>query len=310
VSQVSTPERFLAVVNPAARGGACGKLAPAAIGRLRAAGLEIDVVETTAPGHGRQVAHEGFVDGVRKVIAVGGDGTSFEVLNGLLSAQEVLKAKGIQHRPWLGLLPLGSGNSFLRDFSDQGVEYAIESIIGGRSRACDVIRVTHRDGALHFINIFSVGFVAAVGVLRNRRFAQLGELGYVFAVATEVARLRPARFPMRVDGGAEDRAPLTFVSINNSRFTGGKMMMAPDADTSDARVDVIRVGVLGRLSLLRTFPKIFKGTHLAHPALSTAQARSITFNLEQEIDVLIDGEVLRLLPQRLDVLPGAVDVMV
>jgi diacylglycerol kinase (ATP) len=296
--------KHLAVLNPAAGGGACGKRAPAALERLRAAGLEIEVVPTRARGEGEQIARAAYAAGQRDFIAIGGDGTGYELINGLFGAHTPAD-RPAEDIPRLGLLPLGTGNSFLRDFSDRGAEYAIDSLIAGRTRACDVIRLTHAGGVLHFINIFSIGFVSDVCALRNERFATFGEFGYVLGVITKTAALHTYTFPMRVDGGPEDRAPITFLSVNNSRFTGGKMEMAPAASTSDGLLDIIRVGELGRLSLLKTFPKIFKGTHIHHPAVRATQARAIDFDIPDVIDVMLDGEMLKLQPRRLEVLPAA-----
>ena len=303
---MTSQPRFLAVVNPAAGGGACGRHAVATIDRLRQSGLEIDVFETRAAGDARVRAREELAAGRRDFIAVGGDGTSFEIVNGLLD-QPIPVA-----RPSLGFLPLGTGNSFLRDFSDQGAEYAIEALIQGKRRPCDVIRVSTTGGStgtLHYINIFSIGFVADVCATRNRRFPGLGEFGYSLSTVLRVATLRPYVFPMRTDGrSGEDSEPLTFLSINNSRFTGGKMMMAPDANTRDGLLDIIRVGRMGRISLLQTFPKIFKGTHIHHPAVACHQAPGVDFRLDAEVDVMIDGEMLKFNPTRLEVVPGAIDV--
>lgn len=299
----SASPRYLAVVNPAAGGGACGRHAPAALDRLRQSGLEVDVVETRGPGQARELARSELAGTRRHFIAVGGDGTSFEIVNGLLDQPQA------GERPTLGFLPLGTGNSFLRDFSDQGSEYAIEALTQGKRRPCDVIRVTHGAGVLHYINIFSIGFVADVCATRNRRFPGLGEFGYTLSTVLRVASLRPYVFPMRTDGrDGEDREPLTFLSINNSRFTGGKMMMAPDANTRDGLLDIIRVGRMGRVSLLRTFPKIFQGTHIHHPAVACHQAAGVDFELDAEVDVMVDGEMLKLNPKRLEVVPGAIDV--
>lgn len=303
--------RFLAVVNPAAGGGACGKRAPSTIDRLRQSGLEVDVIETKASGEARAIARDEAASGRRHFIAVGGDGTSFEIVNGLLA-----NPLGGE-RPSLGFLPLGTGNSFLRDFTDQGAEYAIEALKAGKRRPCDVIRIDHQtttpspwsSAPVYFINIFSIGFVADVCTTRNRRFAALGEFGYNLATVLGVAALHPYVFPMHIAGQpAVDREPLTFLSINNSRFTGGKMIMAPDANTGDGLLDIIRVGHLGRIGLLRTFPKIFKGTHVQHPSVTTFQAPHVDFMLDREIDCMIDGEMLLLRPTRLEVVPGAIDV--
>ena len=123
-----------------------------------------------------------------------------------------------------------------------------------------------------------------------------------------VAALRPYTFPMQIDGQPEDRAPLTFLSFNNSRFTGGKMMMAPDASTCDGLLDIIRVGRMGRIGLLRTFPKIFSGAHVRHPAVRCYQAPGLDLRLDGDIDVMVDGEVIQCNPRRLEVVPGALDV--
>ncbi len=297
----------LAIVNPAAAGGACGKRAPAALARLRDAGLTVEVRETTSAGEAERIARDSYAAGQRDFIAVGGDGTTFEVVNGLFGGVDIRTRKP-EDVPHLGLLPLGTGNSFLRDFSDGGAEYAIESLIQGRARDCDVIRLSHASGQVHFINILSIGFVADVGDLRNRRFSALGELGYIVGVVLKTAGLHTYTFPMRIDGGSLDRGETVFLSFNNSRFTGGKMEMAPAADTGDGLLDVIRVGALGRLSLLQTFPKIFKGTHVDNPAVTTYQAKTVDFEIPAAIPCMIDGEMIDLQPKRLEVLPGALRI--
>ena len=298
-------DTWLAIVNPAAGGGRCGKQFLAALDRLHSAGLAVDVVKTDGAGHASALAKNAWAEGRRRFLAVGGDGTSYEVVNGLFPA-----ALATGERPRLGFLPMGTGNSFLRDFSDQGAEHSLAALTEGRARACDVMRLRHRTGTLFWINICSMGFVADVNGLRARRFKAWGELGYVAAVVTSVVGLEARPLPMQVDEGERDGAPFTFVSFNNSKYTGGKMMMAPDADTSDGKLDVILVGEMGRIDLLRTFPKIFEGTHVKHPAVRTAKAQRVVFDVGDEIDVMIDGEAERVIPLELDVLPGAIDVVV
>jgi YegS/Rv2252/BmrU family lipid kinase len=298
-------DTWLAIVNPAAGGGRCGKQYREALDRLRSGGLEIDVVETEREGQATELAADAWRNGRRRYLAVGGDGTSYEVVNGLFPA-----AADAGERPRLAFLPMGTGNSFLRDFSDKGAEHSLAALAEGRARACDVMRLRHRTGTLHWINICSIGFVADVNGLRARRFKSWGELGYVAAVVTSVVGLKPRAFPLRIDDEARDDTPLTFASFNNSKFTGGKMMMAPEADTADGLVDAILVGEMGRFDLLRTFPKIFEGTHVKHRAVRTAKAKSIRFEGDDEIDVMIDGEAIRVIPAEIDVLPGALDVVV
>lgn len=297
-------KEMLAIVNRAAGGGRCGKLAQAAIDRLRASGLQIEVADTSAPGDATRLARDGYAKGHREFISVGGDGTSYEIVNGLFPEAE----KG--ERAALGFLPLGTGNSFLRDFSEKGLEHATDAILTGRRRACDVLRLTHTAGVLHYINLLSVGFTADVTALANRRFKRLGELGYVFGVLGCLAVLRRRAFPLRVNDAAEfEEGTCLFLTFNNSKFTGGKMMIAPKAQSDDGLVEYVRWGPIGRLALLRNFPTLFDGTHLNHPLASRQSATRIEFRLDGPVDIMIDGEVLTVQPQMLEVLPGALDVM-
>ena len=295
---------FFAIVNPAAGGGRCGKLAGPALDRLRTAGVSIEAHETRGPGDGIQLARDAYRAGFRRFLAVGGDGTSYEIVNGLFP--EALDGE----RPQLAFLPLGTGNSFLRDFSTRGAGHA-EALLAGRSRDCDVLRMAHKGGVLYYINLLSVGFAADVAFLRHERFQRYGELGYLLALFTCLARLDRRPFPLRVDSQAEyDRRSCLFLTFNNSRFTGGKMMIAPDADPSDGLIEYVRWGPIGRLGLIANLHTLYTGTHVKHPLASRQAARQIEFQLEAPVHVMVDGEVLKLECQKLEVLPRALEVMV
>jgi diacylglycerol kinase (ATP) len=298
---------FLAVVNPAAGGGQCGKLAGPALANLRAAGVNMEVIESRFPGEAAQLAREAYRTGYRSFLAVGGDGTSYEIVNGLFPQAQT------GGRPMLGFLPLGTGNSFLRDFTTarQGAEYSMEAIRAGRHRACDVLRMSHKDGIIHYINLLSMGFTADVASLTNRQFKWLGEWGYLLAVLACLIRLRRRAFPVRVDDDAEiDRRRCLFLTFNNSKYTGGKMMIAPLAETADGLVEFVRWGPIGRLGLIRNLHTLYDGSHLRHPLASRRAARRIEFLLDAPVDVMVDGEVVTLHCETLEVLPGALDVMV
>lgn len=295
-------DSFLAIVNPAAGGGRCRKLVGPAIERLRAGGIRVDVAETSASGKATELARDGFAKGYRKFIAVGGDGTSFEVVNGLFSQPQ-------SEPSTLAFLPLGTGNSFLRDFSDKGVEHGIESILAGRAQPCDVIRLKHRDGVLYYINLLSVGFSADVATLRARRFSGWGELGYQTSIFICLARFRRRPFPLSIDGNTNiDRRPCLFLTFSNSKYTGGTMMIAPNADVNDGLIEHVRWGPIGRVGLIRNLPTLYDGTHINHPLAERHAARRIDFHLDAPVDCMVDGEVLTLHCESLDVLPSALNV--
>ena len=295
---------YLAIVNPAAGGGRSRKLLGPALDRLRAGGLAIEVAETRASGEATELARRAYQRGVRHFIAVGGDGTSFEVVNGLFPAA----TEG--EKPTLGFLPLGTGNSFLRDFSDRGVEYAIEALLAGRTRACDVIRLLYRGGVLYYINLLSVGFSADVATLRARRFSAWGELGYIMSIFLTLARFNRRPFPVRLEtANPFDTRRCLFLTFSNSKFTGGTMMIAPDAEINDGMVEYVRWGPIGRLGLIRNLPTLYDGTHVKHPLAERTATPRVEFDLDAPVDVMVDGEVRTLHCEQLDVLPSALTVV-
>jgi diacylglycerol kinase (ATP) len=213
--------------------------------------------------------------------------------------------------PQLGFLPLGTGNSFLRDFTKQGVEGAMEALLAQRTRACDVMRMRHKSGVIHYINLLSVGFAADVNATRSRSFAGWGEPGYFLSIFLRLAQLRRRPFPLRVDGEpTADMRRCLFLSFNNSKYTGGTMMIGPNAEVDDGLIEYVRWGPIGRIGLIRNLSTLYDGTHVKHPLAERRSARRIEFELDGPVDVMVDGEALTLHLQMLDVLPSALRVMV
>src|SRR5882724_8423689 len=299
-------ERFFAIVNPAAGGGRSAKLAGPALARLREGGLGVDVIASTGPRHAIDLAREAYSQGYRRFLAVGGDGTAHEILNGVFAA-------GIpQERISLGFLPLGTGNSFLRDFSNDGkVESSLQAILADRKRPIDLIRLTHGTGQIYSFNLLSVGFTADVGALANRHFKPLGHLGYLLGVFVRVAQLRRRAFILRCDDDKDwDERRCLFLTFNNSKYTGGTMLIAPDADPADGLIEFVRWGPIGRLGLLRTLPRLYDGSHIKHPLASRRAVRHVEFKEAAPVDVMIDGEVVTVECRAIDVLPAVVDVFI
>jgi diacylglycerol kinase (ATP) len=297
--------RFFAIINPAAGGGRCGRLADSALNLVRQARADLEIAWTAAAGDATGATRRAYERGFRNFLSVGGDGTAFEIVNGLFPA-----ALGGE-RPALAILPLGTGNSFLKDFTDRGFEHTIEAIENRCSRPCDVVRLRHGDGDVYSLNLISLGFPADVGELTNRRFKRAGQLGYILGVLSRLARLEPQTFPHRLDTVADwDRRPCLFLSFSNSKFTGGKMMIAPKADATDGKIEYVRWSPVSRTRLIRMFPRLFTGTHIDHPLASRAAASRIELDLNHAVNVLVDGEILRLRCRSVEILPGALDVFV
>jgi len=298
-------DRFFAIVNPAAGGGKSAKLAGSALARLREKNLKIDVIASASPGHAAGLAREAYAQGYRRFLAVGGDGTAHEILNGIFSSN------ANPERIALGFLPLGTGNSFLRDFTSEGAEASMRALLEDRKRPVDLIRLTHSTGEVYSFNILSLGFTADVGAITNRMFKPLGHLGYLLGVVVRVVQLKRRAFTLRCDNEMtwDDRRSL-FLTFNNSKYTGGTMLIAPQADPSDGFIEFVRWGPIGRLGLLRMLPRLYDGTHVEHPLAQRRAVRHVEFDSSVPVDVLIDGEILSLKCKSLDVLPSALDVYI
>ena len=293
---------YFAIVNRVAGGGRCAKAAPDSLDALERRGLALDIVFTERPKHATELARRAAGNGCRHFLSVGGDGTAAEVVNGLVAA-------GVGEECELAMLPLGTGNSFLRDFGITDPEAAAEAIVRGRSVPIDVLRLTHEDGVIHFINTMGTGFVARAGELTNEHFKFLGAAGYIAAVLVCVVRLRYEKNTLRY-AGRTDEARTVLTSFSNSQYTGGSMRMAPDAQVADGLLDVVRAGSLGRGPLIGAFARIFSGTHTELDEVWTHQVDRVDFVDASFQAVLIDGDLYHLTPLSIDVLPGAIRLVV
>lgn len=284
------------LLNPTAGGGRAAREASRWLD-----GLGVDVRTTTGPEHATALVRAGREAGESVFIAVGGDGTLHEVVNGALSAGS--------GRPTVGLLPLGTGNSFGRDVGIHGPADARAALLARSTRVVDAVKLVHDDGELWSINLVGLGFSAAAGSLTNRRFKRFGALGYVLAVLVELGRLSAPTLRYRLDDGDWVEEPLIMLSLCNSQYTGGAMQMAPGAVIDDGQLDVVRLGPMSRGAFLTAFPRIFKGTHPELDAVTVARATRVELDLDGPLDVMIDGEVRRLRLRAVEVVPRALEVL-
>ncbi len=284
------------IVNPAAGGGRAARRADGAAEALRGVGYEVVVAYTGGPGDATRLAAEADTD---VVVAAGGDGTLHEVVNGLVRP----------NAPALAVWPVGTGNSFGRDYGLHTLEGALGALTRRAPKRIDLLRLEADEGNRYSLNLVGLGFAADAGATTNRSFKALGALGYIAAVAVEVARLHTFSLKIRVDGGNWSESTPLMWSACNSRYTGGTMKMAPNADAADGEMDLIALAPMGRLSFLMAFPKIFSGTHLNLPTVATSRARRVEFGFDGPVPTMIDGEALPLTLRAIEVVPLAVAVL-
>ncbi|MEM6961079.1 MAG: YegS/Rv2252/BmrU family lipid kinase [Myxococcota bacterium] len=296
---------WFTILNGAAGGGRCGAQADPLLRRLNAHGLAIEPHPTNAPGHATELAKKAWFEGTRRFLCIGGDGTAFEILNGLVPT---CLAEG-QERITLGIIPAGTGNSFLRDMNIRNEESAIQALLAGTTQPCDIVEVRHTQGTLYYLNLLSIGFTAQVTGQANLCFKSLGTAGYIASVFLNLIQLSAPSDPIQIDDGPWDGRPAPFLSFCNSRYTGGAMMMAPHAEVDDGAIDIIRCLPLKRVELLAQFPKLFRGTHVHSKVIEERRAAQVRFEQDRIQPVMIDGEVLDLNLRSLRVVPQAIQVV-
>ena len=296
---------WTAIVNPAANHGKCAKTAPEYLQRLRENGLSITEHYTTAPGDARRIACEVVTSGERFIMAVGGDGTVNEIVNGFVDA-------GLPEGLVLGTLPLGTGNSYLADFNLQDPQKAARQILEGEPAPSDLLKCTLQEDGSQVerwsLNNILAGFGADVGALMNRRLKPFGEWGYTIGVLIELARLNPPCMTLEIDGETHDR-PLTMINVGNSEYTGGNMRISPGSIVDDGKFEVLLVEKITRLQLIRAFTRIYKGTHLSHPCVNMLHATKLSLTADKPLPLLFDGDVVGTTPLTVEIIPGAIRVI-
>ncbi|MEO5986868.1 MAG: diacylglycerol kinase family protein [Candidatus Limnocylindria bacterium] len=278
----------LVLVNPAAGGGRALRAASWIRERLESR-ADARLVVTSRPGHAESLASEAHARGHGRVIAVGGDGTVQEVINGLLAGGGPVE---------LGIVPLGSGNDLARSLAlARGLEPGWRVAIGSRTRTIDVALA--RNGSGHerwFASAGGIGFDAQVAAsMAERSWWQLGRAGYLATTLVELKRFHNAFVTIDVDGDTRE-ASVLFVAIANGPLYGGGMRIAPAARLDDGQLDVCVVGDISRLTALRQLPNLYRGTHVSHPQVAMQRGASITIGGEANTRIHLDGEPFGGLP--------------
>jgi YegS/Rv2252/BmrU family lipid kinase len=298
--------KTLLVVNPAAGHGRGKKVFEGLEPRLREAfpGLEIRVSER--PGHAVEIGREAARAAYDRILCLGGDGTPYEVLNGLYADGRPARL------PEIGQIPAGTGNSFLRDFDITTTDQALDAILAGRRRQVDLVEFTYQEGGQtvrrYSLNIIGVGLIADILRLTNERLKFLGSAGYSLAVLIRLIRGMNNRITIEADGRRLEVADSALV-VSNSKFTGGQMKIAPPADTSDGKADIVLFNGVNRRQIVAIFAGVFSGKHTAHPKVDLLQAAAISVEADPPLRLMADGELIGWTPLRLKVLPGEVTIL-
>ncbi|MFJ5292140.1 diacylglycerol kinase [Streptomyces sp. NPDC088348] len=298
-------------VNPTAGRGRGAHAAQPAASALRDAGFSVRTVLGSDAPDALSRAREAVRGGTGALIAVGGDGMISLALQAVAGT-----------RTPLGVVAVGTGNDFarglglpVRDPAAAGRSVAV-ALKGGNIREIDLGRVlpgadgaaAPRTGERWFGSVLAAGFDSRVNDRGNRMRRPSGRLKYDLAMVAELAAFRPLPYRLVLDGGPAREIEATLVAVGNGPSYGGGMRICAGAELDDGLLDVTVVGACSRTTLVRVFPKVYRGTHLGHPAVTSYRVRRIELRAAG-VTGYADGEPLGALPLTAECVPRAVRVI-
>ncbi|MEW6172900.1 MAG: diacylglycerol kinase family protein [Bacillota bacterium] len=303
------PKKLGLVVNPAAGNGSVRRAWPGIARLLNSAGLEFTYGFTGRPGDGKELARKVLSQGCDCVVAVGGDGTVNEVLNGLL-------AEDIPPRARLGIIPCGTGRDLARTLSiPRSPAGAVARLAEGRARLVDVGRITFStedNGASrrYFLNVADAGLGGETTARVNSAGKQLGGfLSFLRGALVTMSAYRPQTVRIDIDGEFSEQIDITTVALANGRYFGGGMFIAPQARMDDELFDVVVIRGMPRPELALNLLKVYSGRHLDHPKVALRRGRRIVIDSHERVCVEADGEPAGYLPAEFSIVPEALRVI-
>jgi diacylglycerol kinase (ATP) len=301
------------ILNPMAGRGAAGQRRDELEGALRGAGLEYTLLTTHARGGATELAFQAVERGFEAVVAVGGDGTINEVVNGVVGSAQAGGGDAA-----LGVVPLGTGSDFARmidGLGSQDLGAVARRLAAGTTRPVDIGQIVVETGGRElrrfFINGLGAGIDAQVAVEVGKVTWTTGMAAYIIASLRALATYKTSQMTVRYDG-KEFRRKLYFATVANGRWQGGGFLLTPSAQIDDGALDLCAVQSLRFDQVIRYYPKLLDGTHVELREVTTAQARQLEISSPTPFPVATDGEVVATDATRVTVetLPGAVRLLV
>ena len=286
--------RIAFLTNPTSGKGKGARYAAVALPRIRAAGFAVEDLVGRDADEARVLADRAVADGVEALVVCGGDGLVH------LGAQAVAGTDVA-----LGILPAGTGNDVARyfDIPPKHPAAAADVVVASRRRTLDLAR----SGDKYFVTVLAAGFDAIVNERANRMTWPRGQMRYNLATLAELRVFEPIPYTLDLDG-ATRRLDAMLVAVGNGPSFGGGLRITEGALVDDGMLDVVIIKPMSKPDLVRTYPKLFKGTHVTHPQYEHHRVREVTL-AAPGIVTYADGERFGPLPMTVSCAPGALSVL-
>lgn len=237
------------------------------------------------------------------IAIAGGDGSFFNAINAYFKLNNRIDIP-------FGVIPIGTGNSLSRDVieGENEVDEFVKIIKKGKTKYFDLAKVKTEDDTFYYANMMGFGFITDI-VETAAKLKIFGQFSYTLGVLYRTMKMNTLDLKMTVDG-VEHNLDNLFVIISNSRFTGGNYLVAPKAKLDDGKLDLIIMNKLSRINLLKTFPKIFDGSHVDTEFVDYIHAKEIKFETNVPTVLAPDGEVYGQFPMVVSCVPKAIRMFV
>ncbi len=288
------PQEIALLTNPTSGRGRGARAVDEALPRLRDAGFVVRNLVGRDADEALDLAHKCVADGVETMVVVGGDGMVHLAVQALAETETRL-----------GLIPAGSGNDVARyfDIPRKDTLAATDVVIAGKERRIDLARV----GSKYFVTVLAAGFDAIVNERANEMTWPKGQMRYNLATVAELRTLKPLTYTLDLDGTTK-KLEAIMVAVGNGRSFGGGLRIPEGASLDDGLLDVVLFHPISKADLIRTYPRLFSGTHTTHPAYEHHRVREVTV-AAPGIVAYADGERLGPLPLTVTAVPQALQVI-
>jgi diacylglycerol kinase (ATP) len=292
--------RVTLLTNPLSGHGNARHAAERAIARFQQRGVDVCEIVGRDAEHARRLVDEALAQGTDAFVVAGGDGV----------ISLAIQALALGDVP-LGIVPAGTGNDHAREYGlpTGDPEAAVDVVVDGWAETVDLGRI-EKDGAppSWFGTVMAAGFDSLVSDRTNRMRWPHGRMRYNVAMIAEISKLRLLPFLLAFDDGQQVTTDLTLAAFGNTRSYGGGMLICPNADHADGRLDITMVHSASRTKLVRLLPTVFKGTHVDLDEVSTARAKSVWVDCPG-INAYADGDFVASLPVTVSAVPGALQIL-
>lgn len=260
------------------------------------------------PGHILELAENAARQGFRHFIAVGGDGTVNELVNGLYKA-------GVLSKCIVATIPVGRGTDWAKTLGfDASHERSIQAILKGKTRMLDAaVAFTQGEDGTHeriFVNVAGLGYDAFVTERANRRRKKQTKGSYLFELFRCLLKYRSTMVSVVVDGVEQYHGKVFSMAVGNCKYNGGGMIPLPNADPQDGLLDVTVIGDVSKLDVLFNVYRMFDGTLLEHPKVAGFKGKEVEVNSSPEVKIEVDGEVIGQTPARFLIIPKALRAII